>query len=334
VNDGAPNGGAAPPARRVPFSKRLRRELRVRALLLSLPLLRRLPLWSLGPVAALIGTGAYWIAAGERRLARAHLRQAFPDAPPAFHRRCARASFVSLVRSALEVLVVDRLQPRLAELVRLDDAGRELLRSAHAQGRGVLFASCHLGNWELLARRIVLEGYPCGTVAREAQDPRLTALLEESRARGGLQTLWRGRPGLSRQLLRLLRAGGFAGFLIDQDTAVQGQFVPFFGRLAHTPRVVGDLAVRTGAPVLFGCIHREGRGHRLVVRKIEVPPAGDREADSLAITAAATAAIEDEVRRRPEAWVWMHRRWRTQPPAGAVPIDRSPPGVKGEATEK
>jgi KDO2-lipid IV(A) lauroyltransferase len=162
-------------------------------------------------------------------------------------------------------------------------------------------------------------------VAREAQDPRLTALLDRSRRKAGVRVLWRGSKGLARDLLRLLRDGGFVGLLIDQDTDVQGYFVPFFGRPAFTPRAAGDLAVRTGAPMLFGCVHRLAPSvHRVTLRRIEAPRTGDREQDSRALTAAATRAIEDEVRARPDEWVWMHRRWRTQAPANTkVPAGSS-----------
>ena len=298
----------------MPLFKRLRRELRVRALLLSLPLLRALPVPVATALGAAVGALAYWLVGRERRLAHEHLAFAFPDAREAERIRIAKACFRNLGRAALELAVIEKLQPDLTRYVLLGEREKALLREAHALGKGVLFASCHLGNWELLARRIALEGYTCGTVAREAQDPRLTAILEQARARVGLTTLWRGRPGVAREMLRLLRAGGFLGLLIDQDIDVQGFFVPFFGRLAHTPRAVGDLAVRTGAPALFGCIHREGRGHRVVLARLEVPNSGDHQADARAVTAAATAAIEAEVRACPGEWVWMHRRWRTRPP--------------------
>jgi KDO2-lipid IV(A) lauroyltransferase len=291
----------------------MRRELRVRALLIALPLLRLLPISFAKGFGSLVGGLAYWLVPRERALALAHLAIAFPAARDEERRRIAKASFRNLGRAALELALIEKLQPKLTEYVTLGEREKALLKNAHAQGRGVIFASCHLGNWELLARRIVLEGYACGTVAREAQDPRLTGILEKARAKVGLTTLWRGRPGVAREMLRLLRAGGFLGLLIDQDTDVQGFFVPFFGRPAHTPRAVGDLAVRTDAPALFGCIHREGDGHRVVIEAIPVPQTGDREADAKAVTAAATLAIETELRARPEEWVWMHRRWRTRP---------------------
>lgn len=308
----------------IPWRKRFRRALRVRALLLVLPLLQRLPLRLAVAVGAALGFAGWYLVGRERRLALSHLALAFPEQPLEWRRRVGRASFVNLGRAALELACADGYQRRLARVVELSPGDAALLKAAHGEGKGVVFVSCHVGNWELLARRIGLEGYPCGTVAREAQDPRLTALLERSRRAAGVRVLWRGSPGLAKGLLRLLRDGGFVGLLIDQDTDVQGHFVPFFGRPAFTPRAAGDLAVRTGAPMLFGCVHRLAPSvHRVRLRRIDIERTGDRERDSLALTAAATRAIEDEVRSRPDEWVWMHRRWKTQPPATSRVPDAS-----------
>ena len=299
----------------IPWRKRFRRELRVRVLLLALPLFARLPLRLAVAIGAALGFLGWYLVPRERKLSLEHLALAFPDRDSAFRRRVGRASFVNLGRSALELACADGYQQRLARVVELSPGDAALLKQAHEEGKGVVFVSCHVGNWELLARRIGLEGYPCGTVAREAQDPRLTALLDRSRRAAGVRVLWRGTPGLARELLRLLRQGGFVGLLIDQDTDVQGYFVPFFGRPAFTPRAAGDLAARTGAPMLFGCLHRLAPSvHRVTLRRIEAQLTGDREQDSRALTAAATRAIEEEVRARPDEWVWMHRRWRTQEP--------------------
>src|SRR5207237_8467086 len=89
------------------------------------------------------------------------------------------------------------------------------------------------------------------------------------------------------------------------------------GRPAFTPRAAADLALRTGAAVVFGCAHRiTPARHRLVLRGLAVDATGDAEADSKALIAALTREIESEVRASPDEWVWMHRRWRTEPPAG------------------
>lgn len=301
--------------RSVPRWKRFRRGLRIRALLVALPLLSRLPHRLAVALGALVGTLAYYAVPKERRLALEHLALAFPERDARWRRQVARRCFGNLGRCALELAAVRSFDPELKEVALLGEPERLLLAEAHAAGKGVVFVSCHVGNWELLARRLVREGYRAATVAREANDPRLTALLEARRAEAGLQTIWRGSPSAARELLKRLRAGDLLGLLIDQDTNVQGQFVPFFGRPAFTPRAPADLALRTGAAVVFGCAHRVApTRHKLVLRRVAVADTGDAQADSLALTAALTREIEAEVRAAPEEWVWMHRRWRTQPP--------------------
>jgi Kdo2-lipid IVA lauroyltransferase/acyltransferase len=300
---------AAP--RTVPLPKRIRRELRVRALLVLLPLLSRLP----HRLAVALGAAAGWLAWSlvprHRRAALEHLAIAFPDRDPAWRSRVGRASFVNLGRSALELFGLHRLD--LARAVHFDPGSLETMAAAHAEGRGVVVIACHLGNWEILARKVAAAGFPVATAAREAQDPRLTALLERSRASTGIVSLWRGNPGAARAFMRHLRNGGVAAALIDQDTDVSGHFVPFFGREAFTPRAPADFALRMGSAVVFARIRRVAPAvHRIAVSRLRVPTSGDREADSLALTTAATAAIEEEVRGHPDQWVWMHARWHTQ----------------------
>jgi KDO2-lipid IV(A) lauroyltransferase len=102
--------------------------------------------------------------------------------------------------------------------------------------------------------------------------------------------------------------------LIDQDTDVAGHFVPFFGKQAFTPRAPADLALRTGAAVVFARTRRVAKAmHRITISRVPVPLSGDADADSRSLTAELTKQIEEEVRHHPEQWVWMHARWRTQP---------------------
>jgi KDO2-lipid IV(A) lauroyltransferase len=278
--------------------------------LLALPVLRVLPV----EAGAALGWLAWYLAPRQRRLARKHLTIAFPEKSARERDRVGRASFANLGRAALETARVDRLDIRA--VVELDPRDEGLLRAAHAQGKGVLVVTGHIGAWELFARRLAVLGLPSGTVAKEAQDPRLTELLRDSRERSGIRLFWRGAPMSGRDMLRFLTGeGGLLGVLVDQDTRVAGHFVPFFGRTAFTPRAAGDLAARLDAPMIFGCAHRVARGvHRIVLRSVETQRTGDRERDSLELTAAATRCIEEEVRKRPDEWVWMHPRWRTQAP--------------------
>ena len=296
----------------VPLSKRIRRELRVRALLVVLPVLSRLPHRMAVAFGAVAGWLAWHVVPRHRRAALEHLAMAFPDRDARWLTRVGRDSFVNLGRSAVEVLVADRID--LARTVQFEPGSLELLSAAHAEGRGVVAFSCHLGNWELLARRVASEGLPLATVAREARDARLTALLERSRALSGVTSLWRGDAGAVRAMIRHIRGGGIVAALIDQDTDVAGYFLPFFGREAFTPRAPADLALRTDAAAVFARTRRVAPTvHRITISRAPNPRSEDAETQSRALSAWATREIEEEVRRTPEQWVWMHARWRTRP---------------------
>ena len=193
-----------------------------------------------------------------------------------------------------------------------------------ARGKGIVFVTGHLGNWELMARLMAMTQCPVSAVAKRGSDARLMGLIEQWRSSGGVTTLWREDPGTARALLRVFKQNQALGILVDQDTRVQGVWVPFFGRPAYTPRAPGDLALRTGAPVLVGTCHRKGErpGDGFLFEVTEIPydpkPA-DREAEVLRITAACQAVMEAAIRRHPADWVWMHERWKTQPEAAQDP---------------
>ena len=127
------------------------------------------------------------------------------------------------------------------------------LEAALARGKGVVFVTGHVGNWELLARRVALAGFP-SRIAQGDLDPRLTRLVERSAPRAGCRSdLARaGRRGAA--MLRALRQGELLGLLIDQDTKVQYVFVPSSACRRATPRAAADLALRTGAALWWASI--------------------------------------------------------------------------------
>jgi KDO2-lipid IV(A) lauroyltransferase len=193
----------------------------------------------------------------------------------------------------------------------------ERFAEAVGRGKGLVFATGHVGNWELLAQRIAMR-WPSAVIARTGNDPGLTALVGRMRAAGNIETLWREEPSTARAMLRTFKQGRPLGILIDQDTRVQSVFVPFFGRPAATPRGAADLALRFGAPVLAGWARRRGPrpgdGHEIDFEEIayDANPA-DRDAEAARLTAACTARLEAAIRASPAEWVWMHERWKTQP---------------------
>jgi Kdo2-lipid IVA lauroyltransferase/acyltransferase len=274
-----------------------------------------LPLGLVSRLGRAFGGLAFAVAHGERRRALASLHTAFPDKSDGERLALARASFRHLGQSAFELACIAQIDRRADRLIEWPKSDRLALEEAAGRGRGVVFVSGHVGNWELLARRVALAGFPVQTIAREAPDASTTSLIERFRLDGRVRSIWRGQEGAARQMLRALKAGEILGLVIDQDTRVQSVFVPFFGTPAATPRAPADLALRTGAALMVGFCQRKTDGtYLLTMREVPVEPSGDRERDVLRLTETLSREIESAIRRAPEQWVWMHQRWRTRPP--------------------
>jgi KDO2-lipid IV(A) lauroyltransferase len=248
---------------------------------------------------------------------RASLALAFPELDPAARDAIARESLVNLGKTAGEAISMRRWAHRLDEYVEATPETVAVVQRAWDRKKGIIFVLGHIGNWEL-TRRLSRYVQPNAAIAKRSWHRSLDALSERFRAEGGVQTYFREDPSTGRAMLRLFKQGGALGILIDQDTDVQSVFVPFFGRLAATPRAAADFALRFGATVLVVTCHRRGPGagdgHRLEVTEVPFDAAPrDREAEVLRLTAACVAVQEEAIRRHPAEWVWMHQRWSTRP---------------------
>jgi KDO2-lipid IV(A) lauroyltransferase len=302
----------------VPLRKRIKRSLRSAVLRAVIHLLVRVPLRLALVVAGLVGRAGWVLARGTRRQVLAQLAIAFPEKTTAEREAIGRASVLHLARLSAEVATLRSWRGRLPERISYAPGVEERLRQLSAAGRGVVFVTGHVGNWELMAQRVAGE-IPSATIARAGNDPALTALIGRIRAEGRVETLWREDPATARAMIRCFRQGKLLGILIDQDTRVQGVHVPFFGRPAFTPRGAADLALRFGAPVVVGWCRRRGPrtldGHEILLVDVPYDPdPADREAEVVRLTAACTALLEAAIRASPAEWVWMHERWRTPPP--------------------
>jgi KDO2-lipid IV(A) lauroyltransferase len=249
------------------------------------------------------------------RIAMENLTRAFPGKyPPNEIEALARAVFENLGRTVVDVARSDRLLlERNADAVRID--GLDRLLEARRRGKGVLVIMAHFGPWELLPLIAALRYEPVHVVARPLDNPRLDDLLTTMRERGGDRVI-RKRDALQ-AILQVLRRGETVGILIDQHiTEKEGVIVPFFGRPASTAFAPALIAMRSGAAVLPIGIVRERPGQYRVLIGEEVPVrrSGDRKADLVENTARFNLAIETFVRRYPEQWFWVHRRWKTQHP--------------------
>lgn len=257
-----------------------------------------------------VGRLGWRVSGRDRRRALDHLALALPGLSDAERHRIGRASFLCQGMNGAELLhLMRRGSDHLLSEIEVE--GWENVEAARATRRPILILTGHCGNWELLAVPLSHGGLPPAAIARPADDPRIQDLIVSIRRRLGTSTIARGTRGSARQILEVLRSGGAIAMLIDQDTKVDGVWVPFFGRPAFTPVGPAELAIKQDMRVVPSFIERRPDGGHLV-RFLPVLPLPK---DPQEATALMTAEIEKQVRRRPEQWVWWHKRWRRQPPA-------------------
>jgi Kdo2-lipid IVA lauroyltransferase/acyltransferase len=244
-----------------------------------------------------------------RRVARRNVAAAFPTRSAAEHRAIVRGAFQHFGILLFELLKFGTMSPAQV-MARLDFEGDDRVRLAYAQKRGVMFVTGHFGFWELNGIGHALQFEPIGVLARALDNPWLNTMLEELRQRTGNSVIY--RQGTIRRVMRLLQEGRGVAVLIDQHTMSRDAiYVDFFDRPAATTSVVAALALRTGAAVVptFSLPLGGGR-YRIVYEHPIEPPEATSENAIRDFTQRCTDVLEMYVRRHPELWLWMHRRWR------------------------
>lgn len=263
-----------------------------------------------------LGALAWALSRRDRRRALDHLALAFPEKSSAERLDLGRDCFRHLGTVLGECLHLFHQDCAFVDSV-VEVRGFEEIEKVWRDRRPLVLFTGHCGNWELLGAAVNCRGVGMVVVARSLDEPEQQEMLAALRARFGTPTIERGSEGAARQLLGTLRKGGALGMLIDQDSGkMDGVWVPFFGRPAFTPVGAAKIALKQQAAVVPVFIERLDDGRH----RVAFQPPLDLPDDPQAATALMTAKIEEQVRRRPEQWVWMHRRWRRQP----LPEDRSP----------
>ncbi len=261
------------------------------------------------------GLAGYLLAAGRRRIAHANLDVAFGDAKSAAEkRRIARASFMHAGSTLIDAMLLSRLtREEAARIVDVDPRDLALLQEAHARGKGVIFVVAHFGYPDTHAAYQGYHVFPSTIVARRMDNPHLDALVCAYRSRSGNDLVVRGYA--SRRLLEVLSGGGAVASLIDQNLRLRESIpVDFFGLPVPATPSVGSLALATGAAVVPGfCWPLRGGRYRVTYGpEVRCAATGDRWRDITAITQACFTRIEDVVRRDPEYYLWVHRRWKNR----------------------
>lgn len=270
------------------------------------------------PVARAAGIGlgqlVYLLHGKLRRVGMRNLQLAFPEKSAHERRRILRGEFTSLGRQLAEVcLFPSYTRENVTKIVVYD--GFENFERAEARGKGVIYLTAHLGGWELSAFSHSIQGHPLHVVMRSMDNPFLDRFITHLRTMHGNRAV--DKDNFVRGLLSAMKAGETVGILMDTNmTPPQGVFVDFFGIPACTASGLARIALRTDAAVVpgFTIWDRELRKYRLRFDPaLALIRTGVEEADIVANTALFTKVIEEYVRRYPDQWLWVHRRWKTRP---------------------
>jgi Kdo2-lipid IVA lauroyltransferase/acyltransferase len=272
-------------------------------------LVRVVPMRAVLGAGTLIGTLFYLFDRSHRRLAVKNLEAAFPLRTEAECRAIARGMFSHFGRLLTVLLKFSTMRPE-EMLACVEFEGEERVIAAHAEGRGVLLFTGHFGFWEINALVHALEMKPMAVLARPLDNPLLNGLLESVRRRTGNSVIY--RRGAIRRVLRALAANQAVALLIDQHIqTADAVYVDFFNRPAATTSALAALALRTGAPVVpVFALPQPGGRFRMVYEHAVAPPGTDHPDAIRAFTQRCTDVLEMYVRRYPDLWLWMHRRWR------------------------
>ena len=261
-----------------------------------------------------LGRAIYLLHIRLRQVGMRNLQLAFPEMSKRKRAKILRGEFTSLGRQAAEVCLFPKYTSKDVSKIVVYE-GFENFERALGRGKGVLFLTGHLGGWELSAFAHSLYGHPLHVVMRSLDNVYLDHLTKSYRTMHGNSML--DKDESLRGLLSALKAGETVGILMDTNmTPPQGVFVDFFGIPACTASGMARIALRTDAAVVpgFTVWDPDLRKYRLRFDPaIELVRTGDDDADALTNTQLFTKVIEDYVRKYPDQWLWVHRRWKTRP---------------------
>ena len=272
--------------------------------------IRALPLKVCFALGTCIGAVLWAILPGYRRLARENLQRALGRELTAFAiRKLTFRHFATLGANAccsFKMAKMSEAQIRACTtLVNFEAASR-----TGKCGKGIVLAISHIGNWELLAQiNYLMPWLKCATIYQAIRNKRIDDLINRDRREKGVDTFDRKR-GVAKAVA-LLREGGLVGVLVDQHSGDAGVWMPFFDSLASTSPLAASLATGTGAAVLPCAIHTDGFAHWRIVFSDEIVYQSD---DSNALTAAINRELENQIRRSPADWFWVHNRWKLPHP--------------------
>lgn len=279
-----------------------------------LELISHLPLPACDLLGRLFGNLLYWIPNRNTRTAKINIRLCFPEMPATQQRQLLRRSMRATARTFLEMPSIWRGDPQ-TWLDRIDPGdAQEIMRERLSQGRGLIIAAPHLGNWEVGAH-LLTDTAPVTVLYRPPRQPELEQLIVEGRSSSGGTVVPTTSRGV-KALFKALRKGEMVAILPDQEPKGGGReagvFAPFFGVPAYTMVLINRLVEKTGAPVVFVYVERVSGPRPFRFHLLDAPPGLDA-ADPIEAATALNKGVEACVRRCPDQYQWSYRRFSTRP---------------------
>jgi KDO2-lipid IV(A) lauroyltransferase len=246
-----------------------------------------------------------------RRMVTENLRASFPELPAKRIEGIAKECYQNFVLSILEFIEMAELKKEEIE-GRVEVYGLPNIEKAVSDGKGVIMATVHLGNWEMMGRVLTSKGYKLNVIARRQRNKLVERLIREKRQKAGFGVIYSESAKVD--VLEALSSKEIVAILIDQDAGSSGVFVDFFGRPASTTPSPIIFSLRTGAPIIpfYNIRKKDGSLRVMIEEPFLLKRKGAIKSDIALNLGALTKKFEEVIRKNPDQWFWLHNRWATK----------------------
>jgi len=257
----------------------------------------------------------------QRKIAYENLRNAYGDELSDIQmRKIIRSNYLHFALVWLDFVKLPRIVNTSNWQNYFQVEGLEHARKALKEGKGIIFVTGHVGNWEVLGCAFDFFFHPLHSIAKHLKNPFVDRFLTRLREEGRQKIIF--TEDASREIIRVLRNNKLLGILVDQNARENNIFVDFFGQKAATTRSVAAISLKMGAPIIMSFLRRTDRKYKFKItlsKPIQIERTGNLEKDILSLTQRYTTIIESRIREHPHEWLWMYRRWKTKPPIATTP---------------
>lgn len=253
----------------------------------------------------------------KRKVIQTNLNIAFPELSEAERHHIMVENYRWFAHVTIAIIRMDLLKGKTEQAVTVH--GLSELDEALSENKGILMVSSHLGHWEIVVPALAERGYNMHIYVGEQKNPLVNAMHNKTRGSFGAHTIDKSRSA-PLQMMRILKKQNILALAVDQNDHKAGFFVKFFDKEAASPRSVAGFYLARKSPLIVSSCFFVGDKVEMHFDRLEVELIGDKEQDQLNITQAISAAFEKNIRKHPEQYFWMHRRWKTRPPHDSAPV--------------